>query len=79
MALFSIAEQHVDGKYWYHPGQTYTSWEEANAAYLRIYSYLPRPYRVLKHERPFPQKASLYSWDCITWNSEPDVINFELN
>ena len=76
--LFSIAEQHTDGKYWYHPGQTYNSWDEANKAFIRIYGDIPRPYRILEHEHPFPQENSLYSNDCVIWGSMAQVMQFEL-
>ena len=76
--LFSIAEQHTDGKYWYHPGQTYNSWDEANKAFIRIYGDMPRPYRILEHERPFPQETSFFSDDCVMWESMAESIQFEL-
>lgn len=71
--MFSILEQHKDGSWWYHIGETYDTREKAETEGQELYGsgkYLtPRPYKVIEHTKPFPQDLDRHSFDCIHFYS----------
>ena len=70
--MFSILEQHKDGSWWYHPGNTFETQEEAASEGWDHYGsgcYLtPRNYRIIEHQKPFPQDMARCSFDCVHFN-----------
>lgn len=82
MAYYSIAEQHKDGHWWYHPQLTYNSKEEAENGFKKAFwCDLDRPYKILEHNKPFPKKedaCSWYSMDLKHWFACYDNTPFEL-
>lgn len=78
MAYFSIVEQHIDGRWWYHPRLTYNSKDEAREGFKKVFWWdLERPYKIVEHTIPFPQKT-LYSGDCVNWFDNYTEERFEL-
>lgn len=72
--MFSILEQHGNGSWWYHIGETYDTRDEAEAEGQELYggghAYrfgIPRAYKVIEHTKPFPQDLDRCSMDCITF------------
>lgn len=67
--MFSILEQHKDGSWWYHPGATYRTWDKADAEAEKLYwsgkHLTPRPYKIIEHQKPFPQDMARCSFDCV--------------
>lgn len=55
--LFSPFEQHVDGRWWYHPGTTRGTAAEAEEV-MRARIGDDRPVKVIAHREPFPQGFS---------------------
>lgn len=70
--MFSILEQHKDGSWWYHPGDTFGTWDKADAEAEKLYwsgkHLAPRPYKVIEHTKPFPQDLDRCSFDCVHFN-----------
>ena len=70
--MYSVLEQHTDGSWWYHPGNTFETQEEAASEGWDHYGsgcYLtPRPYKVIEHTKPFPQDLDRCSFDCVHFN-----------
>lgn len=71
ITMYSILEQHVDGSWWYHPGCTFSTQEEAAlraASFGKPYTpgfYISRPFRILAHTKPFPQDMSRCTHDFV--------------
>lgn len=67
--MFSILEQHTDGSWWYHPGDTFVTRDEAETEGQKFYGsgdhLTPRPYKVIEHQKPFPQDMARCSFDCV--------------
>lgn len=80
--MFSVLEQHVDGSWWYHPKETNNTREEAEAMGAKLYAsgkYLqPRPYKIIEHDKPFPQDMSRCSFDCVHFDYAGGYL-FSLN
>ena len=70
--MFSILEQHNDGSWWYHPGNTFETQEEAAIEGWNVYGsgcYLtPRDYKIIEHQKPFPQDMARCSFDCVRFS-----------
>ena len=57
--MFSLLEQHNDGSWWYHPGCTYNTREEAEERFKKSFWWdLTRPHFVFEHTEPLPQDCS---------------------
>ena len=57
--LFSVLEQHVDGSWWYHPGLTYATKEEAEQGFLEHFWWdKGRPHMIFEHTEPLCQEIS---------------------
>ena len=68
--LYSVLEQHIDGRWWYHPWVgTYNTREEAEASYHRCFDD-GRPYIIYEHNAPLYQEYS---------TSTLDFVHFGLN
>lgn len=66
--MYSLLEQHNDGSWWYHPGNTYNSPEEAEEAFKKIFWWdLDRPHKVIKHTGPLFQEHSSCTKDFNTF------------
>lgn len=37
--MYSLLEQHIDGSWWYHPGDTFETEEEVEQCFQRIYGH----------------------------------------
>lgn len=62
--LYSLIEQHKDGSWWYHPGDTFNTPEEVEACFKESYwQDLERPHMVFEHEEPMYQEHSTCSFD----------------
>ena len=67
--MYSFLEQHKDGSWWYHPGCTYETEEEAEEEFKKKFWWdLDRPHKVISHSTPFPQDISRNSKDMIHFN-----------
>ena len=65
--MYSLLEQHIDGSWWYHPGDTFETEEEVeNAFRKRFWWDLERPHRSFKHDKPLLQEHST----CLMRNGE---------
>ena len=55
--MYSLLEQHKDGSWWYHPGDTFETEEEVEQRFQeRFGHYDPkRPHRTFKHYEPLCQ------------------------
>ena len=67
--MFSILEQHSNGSWWYHPGDTFGTQEEAAIEGWNVYGsgacLTPRDYKIIEHQKPFPQDMARCSFDCV--------------
>lgn len=56
--MVSIVEQHVDGSWWYHPGETWATREEAEAHYHDFWGrwHPERPVMYFEHDEPLFQE-----------------------
>lgn len=83
MKYYSIAEQHTNGDWWYHPRLTFKSKKEAEEGFKTHFWWdLERPYKILVHSISFPIKKDLSSWysaDLKHWFGCFDDEPFELN
>lgn len=63
--MVSIVEQHKDGSWWYHPGQTWDSREEAEEGYKKFWGkYHPeRPVQFFEHDEPMYQRCATCTFD----------------
>ena len=62
--IYSVLEQHRDGAWWYHPGDSFDTLEEAKERADHFCDYLDeRPVKVIEHELPFPQDKSRCTFD----------------
>lgn len=70
--MYSVLEQHTDGCWWYHRGETYETKKEADDRGRELYGsgrYLkPRPYVTLEHKKPFPQDIDRCTRDFVNFN-----------
>lgn len=65
MALFSLLEQHKDGSWWYHPGDTFTTPEEVEECFHQTFDkfHPNRPHKVFEHSDPLPQEFATCTKD----------------
>ena len=69
MMLYSLLEQHKDGSWWYHPGSTFNTPEEAEEHFAKEFQFDPlRPHKVFKHEEPMFQEYSTSTFDFIKFD-----------
>ena len=62
--LYSLIEQHKDGSWWYHPGDTFNTPEEVETCFKETFWWdLERPHKVFEHEEPMYQEHSTCSFD----------------
>ena len=62
--MYSLLEQHKDGSWWYHPGDTFETEEEVEQRYQETFGlYDPRPHRVFKHDEPLCQDYATDTFD----------------
>ena len=55
--MYSLIERHLDGSWWYHPGHTFDTPEEAEECFKRSFWWdLERPHKVIEHAEPLFQK-----------------------
>ena len=67
--MFSLLEQHTDGAWWYHPGLTFNSPEEVEAAFKSHFWWdLSRPHMVFEHKTPLYQTYPTSTRDFKTFN-----------
>lgn len=66
--LYSLLEQHKDGSWWYHPGFTFDTPEEADQCFRENFPNDPRPHKVFEHEEPMFQEFSTSSYDLKTFD-----------
>lgn len=62
--MYSLLEQHKDGSWWYHPGDTF---DTRMAVYERFHSRFwwdpERPHKVFEHDKPLFQEYSTCTTD----------------
>lgn len=63
--MYSLLEQHVDGSWWYHPGDTFETEEEVEQCFQQVYGHWTpdRPHRTFKHDEPLFQEYSTCTFD----------------
>ena len=63
--MVSILEKHVDGSWWYHPGDTYDSLEMAKKGYQEFWGkhHPERPVKFFEHEEPLNQEMATCTLD----------------
>lgn len=62
--FYSVLERHNDGSWWYHPGFTRHTVEEAELKFAHSFSWdLSRPHKIFRHEKPLPQEHSICTFD----------------
>ena len=63
--MVSIVEQHVDGSWWYHPGETWATMAEAQEGYKEFWGkwHPERPYRLFEHDEPMCQQMATCTFD----------------
>ena len=76
--FYSLLEQHIDGKWWYHR-KTFTTRAEAEEMLPRWIWWDPdRPKKIIEHETPLPA-ATLYTTDCRTFRDVSGEINVTID
>lgn len=83
--MFSLLEQHMDGSWWYHPGDTFDTEAEVERCFQRNYGHWSpgRPHKAFKHAEPLYQGHATCTFDfkvfefggIIFW---PSAISFTL-
>ena len=69
MALFSLLEQHKNGAWWYHPGDTFNTPEEVEERFIEEFFIMSpdRPYKVFEHSEHLPQEFATCTYDFNTF------------
>ena len=67
--MFSLLEQHVDGSWWYHPGDTFETEAEVEQCFQEgIGRFDPdRPHQAFEHQEPLCQERSTCTFDFKTF------------
>ena len=67
--MFSLLEQHKDGAWWYHPGDTFKTEAEVDRRFQETFGQFDpeRPHRTFEHEEPMFQEFSTCTFDFKTF------------
>lgn len=67
--MYSLLEQHKDGSWWYHPGDTFETEAEVEQCFQETFgTYDPgRPHRAFEHDEPLFQEYSTCTRDFKTF------------
>lgn len=67
--MFSLLEQHRDGSWWYHPGDTFDTAEEVEQCFQEKYGHNDpeRPHKIFEHDEPMFQEYSTCTFDFKTF------------
>ena len=72
--MYSLIEQHKNGSWWYHPGHTFATREEAEECFKRSFWWdLDRPHDIIEHDEPLFQEYSTYTTDGKTFGFCGDI------
>lgn len=67
--MFSLLEQHKDGSWWYHPGDTFDTEEEVEKCFQETYWWDPeRPHMTFEHDETMFQEYSTCTFDFKTFH-----------
>lgn len=63
--MYSLLEQHIDGSWWYHPGDTFETEVEVEQCFQRKYGHWSpdRPHKAFKHAEPLCQDYATCTFD----------------
>ena len=68
--MFSLLEQHKDGSWWYHPGDTFDTEAEVEQRFQETFGrFAPdRPHMAFEHTEPMCQELATCTFDFKTFH-----------
>ena len=63
--MYSLLEQHKDGSWWYHPGDTFETPEEVEECFHETFDHFApdRPHKCFEHTEPMFQEFATCTLD----------------
>lgn len=66
--MYSLLEQHRDGTWWYHPGDTFETETEVEQRFQESFRHdQDRPHRTFKHDEPLFQDYATCTYNFRTF------------